>query len=175
MAKRSTIYAMATLLIIFAALSFGTFIQRNKIQTVSESSSTQTQLVEVIPQTESRRTIRILISDVTLTVEIAETQPQWTQGLSGRGSMASDRGMLFIFDHEARWSFWMKDMKFPLDIIWFNSNRQVVYVKQDLSPCNSQSCPVFTPSANATYVLEVNTGFAATHKISIGDTFVFLD
>jgi uncharacterized membrane protein (UPF0127 family) len=174
--RPSTIYLAAiVIIIIVAALSFGIFFEKSAIQTVSQSSSTQTSSVDGILQTESRRTARIVLSDVTLTVEIAETQPEWTQGLSGRNSMASDQGMLFIFDHEAKWSFWMKDVKFPLDIIWFNSNRQVVYVEHDLSPCSSQNCPVFTPPSNARYVLEVNAGFAATHNISIGDTFIFLD
>lgn len=68
----------------------------------------------------------------------------------------------------------MKDMRFSLDIIWFNSNRHVVFIEQSLQPCSPQSCPVHTPTTNAMYVLEVNAGFVQAHDISLGDTFNFV-
>jgi uncharacterized membrane protein (UPF0127 family) len=66
-------------------------------------------------------------------------------------------------------------MKFPLDIIWFNSIRQVVWVEPNLSPCTPMNCPEVTPETKAMYVLEVNSGFVAAHHIKLGTTFVFLD
>ena len=117
---------------------------------------------------------RILISNVVLVVEIANTPAAQQEGLSGRPSLPSDHGMLFVFDHEGYWGFWMVDMKFPLDIIWFDSNRQVVFMEQDLPPCTPESCPVFTPNAQAMYVLEVNAGFVSAHQITFGTTFTFL-
>jgi uncharacterized membrane protein (UPF0127 family) len=117
----------------------------------------------------------IMINGVMLTVELAETPGAQEKGLSGRQSLPSDHGMLFIFDHEDNWGFWMVDMRFPLDIIWFNSNRQAVFFEQDLSPCTPQYCPVYTPDAKAMYVLEVNAGFVAAHQITLGTTFMFLD
>ena len=116
----------------------------------------------------------ILIGGVLLTVELAETTSAQEKGLSGRQSLPNDHGMLFVFDHEDNWGFWMVDMRFPLDIIWFNSNRQEVFVEQDLSPCTPQFCPVYTPDAKAMYVLEVNAGFVAAHHITVGTTFMFL-
>jgi len=68
----------------------------------------------------------------------------------------------------------MIDMKFPLDIIWFNSNRQVVYIQQNLPPCTPQGCPVFEPPVKATYVLEVDAGFVQGHNVTLGTTFAFL-
>jgi len=117
---------------------------------------------------------RIWISNVVLVVEIANTPAAQQKGLSGRSSLPSDHGMLFVFDHEGYWGFWMVDMKFPLDIIWFDSNRQVVFMEQDLPPCTPESCPVFTPNAQAMYVLEVNAGFVSAHQITFGMTFTFL-
>jgi len=116
----------------------------------------------------------ITIGSVQLVVEIAKTPADQQKGLSGRSSLASDHGMLFVFDHEDYWGFWMIDMKFPLDIIWFNSNRQVVFIEQNLPPCTPQSCPVFTPNVKAMYVLEVNAGFVAAHQITFGTPFTFL-
>ena len=116
---------------------------------------------------------RIMIGNVVLVVEIAITPTAQQKGLSGRASLASDHGMLFVFDHEDYWGFWMIDMKFPLDIIWFNSTRQVVFIEQDLPPCTPQNCPVFTPNVKAMYVLEVNAGFVSAHQITFGTTFTF--
>jgi hypothetical protein len=116
---------------------------------------------------------RIEIAGVILTVEFAKTPADQQKGLSGRASLPVDHGMLFIFDHEATWSFWMHEMQFPLDIIWFNSTRQVVFMQQDLQPCGAGQCPVYTPSVSALYVLEVNAGFAHIHNVTLGTTFAF--
>lgn len=125
----------------------------------------------LFPQPE---TIRIVIRGVTLIVEVARTTADQQKGLSGRDSMPVDRGMLFIFEHEAVWSFWMKDMRFALDIIWFNRDRVAVFILQGLPPCNPQDCPVYTPTSTSLYVLEVNAGFVRTHELSLGDQFFFV-
>ena len=109
-----------------------------------------------------------------LTVETAKMPADPQRGLSGRDSLFPNHGMLFVFERESTWSFWMKDMRFSLDIIWFNSNRQAVFIEQSLQPCSPQSCPVYTPTINAMYVLEVNAEFAQSHDISLGDTFNFV-
>jgi uncharacterized membrane protein (UPF0127 family) len=120
------------------------------------------------------KTDRIELDGVTLTVELATTPAAQQQGLSDRDSMPADHGMLFIFNQEAEWGFWMHEMRFPLDIIWFNADRQVVFIEQDLPPCTSTTCPVYTPPVNAMYVLEVNAGFVTTNNIKPGDTFSFV-
>jgi uncharacterized membrane protein (UPF0127 family) len=119
-------------------------------------------------------TVRIAFAGVTLTVELAKTSAEQERGLSYRDSMPPDHGMLFLFDSEANWGFWMHEMRFPLDIIWFNSQRQAVYIQQSLQPCTPQNCPVFIPSAKAMYVLEVNAGFVESHDVTLGDAFTFL-
>jgi hypothetical protein len=116
-----------------------------------------------------------MIAGVVLTVEVAETASAQEKGLSGRSSLPIDHGMLFILPHSGYWSFWMIDMKFPLDIIWFNSTRQVVFTEPNLPPCTPQNCPAITPTVKSMYVLEVNAGFIASHQIGMGRTFVFLD
>lgn len=117
---------------------------------------------------------RIGFAGVTLTVELAKTSAEQERGLSYRDSMPLDHGMLFVFDKEATLGFWMHEMRFPLDIIWFNSQRQVVHIEQNLKPCTPQNCPVFSPSTNAMYVLEVNAGFVESHNVTLGQTFTFL-
>lgn len=119
-------------------------------------------------------TVQIRFAGVVLSVELATTPAAQEKGLSGRDSMPADHGMLFIFGAQGNWSFWMNEMKFSLDIIWFNSNRQVVFIAQDLQPCTPNECPSFTPTANAMYVLEVNAGFVTAHAVSMGDVFTFV-
>ncbi|MGA8857791.1 MAG: DUF192 domain-containing protein [Candidatus Bathyarchaeia archaeon] len=117
---------------------------------------------------------RISIHGVVLNVDLATTPAEQQQGLSGRDSMAADHGMLFVFQSEDYWSFWMFEMKFPLDMIWFNSSRQAVFFEQNLPPCGPTFCKVFTPPVKAMYVLEVNAGFIAAHQISLDDKFTFV-
>jgi len=124
--------------------------------------------------TTSNSTVKILFAGVVLTVEVATTPEEQQRGLSGRVSMSADHGMLFVFNQQAQWGFWMIDMHFPLDIIWFNANKQVVFIEQDLPPCTPQACPVFTPPVNALYVLEVNAGFVKTYNVSMGESFTFV-
>jgi uncharacterized membrane protein (UPF0127 family) len=71
----------------------------------------------------------------TLTVELATNVSAQERGLSGLPSLPSDEGIVFVFDHEDYWGFWMFSMRFPLDIIWFNSARQVAWTEPDLKPC----------------------------------------
>jgi hypothetical protein len=120
------------------------------------------------------KTTEIEIDGVTLTVELATTPAAQQQGLSDRDSMSVDHGMLFIFSQQAEWGFWMHEMRFPLDIIWFNANRQAVFIEQDLPPCTPTMCPVYTPPVNAMYVLEVNAGFVKTNGVQLGDSFTFV-
>jgi uncharacterized membrane protein (UPF0127 family) len=123
---------------------------------------------------QQRTSNRINIDGVVLSIDLATTQTEQRQGLSGRDSMPPDHGMLFVFQSEDYWSFWMFEMKFPLDMIWFNSSRQAVFFEQNLPPCGPTSCQVFTPTVKAMYVLEVNAGFIAAHRISLGDQFNFV-
>lgn len=119
-------------------------------------------------------TTRIEIAGTTLTVELAETSADQQKGLSGRSSLSRDNGMLFIFGQEGIWGFWMYDMLIPLDIVWFNSARQVVFIEENLQPCTPEQCPIYTPTAPAMYVLEVNANYIQEHNIILGTTFGFL-
>ena len=124
--------------------------------------------------TTSNSTVKIMFAGVVLTVELATTPEEQQRGLSGRVSMPADHGMLFVFNQQSQWGFWMIDMHFPLDIIWFSANKQAVFIEQDLPPCTPQACPVFTSPVNALYVLEVNAGFVKTYGVSIGESFTFV-
>ncbi len=75
--------------------------------------------------------------------------------------------MLFVFDKPDIYSFWMKDMLFPIDMIWISEDGKVVYIERDARP---ESYPnSFIPDAPAKYVLEVNAGFSEKNNLKVGD------
>ena len=100
-------------------------------------------------------------------VEIADTPAERELGLSGRERLGEKEGMIFVFDSPGRHAFWMKDMLFPLDIIWLDENLKVIYIKKDARP---ESYPeIFLPGEDAKYVLEVAVGFAEKYNLKEGD------
>lgn len=110
----------------------------------------------------------VRIGDVVIPVEIANSPDEWNRGLSGRQSLAEERGMLFIFPQPGTYAFWMPDMHFAIDIIWIGQDRRIVDISANVAP---ESYPErFMPSSPVQYVLEVNAGFAARNNIRIGDT-----
>lgn len=119
-----------------------------------------------------RQDSSVCIKDSCFEVELAVTQEERGNGLIGRNKLDADKGMLFIFEEEDMHSFWMKDMKFAIDIIWINADKEIVYISSHMQPCEIlQSCPSITPLGEAKYVLEIKAGEAYGFKT--GDTATF--
>ena len=110
-------------------------------------------------------------------VEVADTQAAQQQGLSGRESLAEGTGMLFVFDQERFLSFWMKDMNFPLDMVWIDASCEVVDISRDVPiPEPGQTLaglPTYGPETPAMYVLEINAGASAAGGFGPGDMAAF--
>jgi uncharacterized membrane protein (UPF0127 family) len=111
---------------------------------------------------------KVIIGETKIKVEIADTLEEIRNGLSNRESLDDDRGMLFVFAEPGEPAFWMKDMKFPIDIIWIQNDR-VVDIAPNLPVVAGEFLSTYTPREPANYVLEVNAGFAAEHRIEVGD------
>ncbi|MBI2637286.1 MAG: DUF192 domain-containing protein [Candidatus Sungbacteria bacterium] len=106
-----------------------------------------------------------------ITVELADTSEKTQRGLSGRETLGENEGMLFLFTRPGKFSFWMKDMHFALDIIWIGEDWRVVSITKNAVP---ESFPEhFQPSIPAQYVLEVPAGFADKNGIGVGDQVHF--
>jgi uncharacterized membrane protein (UPF0127 family) len=115
------------------------------------------------------RQVNVTVNGIVLAADIAATNEQRARGLSVKDSLAENEAMLFVFDSKAEHVFWMKDMKFPIDIIWIDNNKTVVHIEHDLEPCSSQVlCPTYKPNDDSLYVLETVGGFAVAHDIVEG-------
>ncbi len=101
-------------------------------------------------------------------VEIADTQQKQTLGLMFRDSMPADQGMIFIFPTESPRSFWMKNTRIPLDIMYFDTDLMMVHISADTPPCRVNRCPSYPSIAPAKYVLELNAGMAAKLGVGLG-------
>ncbi len=114
-----------------------------------------------------------------LMADVADTPEKKALGLSGREKLEKNEGMIFIFSESASRQFWMKDMRFALDIIWLDENKKIVDITKNalpesyLSRAESRGPEKFSSKAPAKYVLEVNAGFADENKIKIGDEVLF--
>lgn len=113
--------------------------------------------------------VTAVIGESTIFVTVANTEDKRIKGLSGKKSIDKNEGMYFIFDYPDKYGIWMKDMNFPIDIIWINSHHEVVYILEKVSPNTYPK--VFKPNKDAMYVLELNAGFVETHNIKKGDIF----
>jgi len=109
-----------------------------------------------------------------VTAELAITEEQRQQGLMFRQGMKEDQGMLFIFETEDYYSFWMKNMHFALDMLWLDSQRRIVHIEENVPPCPNEPCPSYMPSRPALYVLELVSGSVKKHGLKIGDRLDFI-
>jgi len=101
---------------------------------------------------------RACFSQNCFNAEIANTPESREKGLMFRQSLDNNSGMLFVFDNEGVYTFWMKNTLIPLDMIWIDSNYSVVFIARNASPCKTEQCPITNPGRNALYVLEINSG-----------------
>lgn len=102
-------------------------------------------------------------------IEVAKDDASRMRGLSGREYLAPDQGMLFIFDTAGNHGFWMKGMKFPLDILWVRDNR-IVGITQNIPTSNKMFPSSYYPQAPADMVLELNAGTVQKYDLKVGDS-----
>ncbi|MCW5800702.1 MAG: DUF192 domain-containing protein [Nitrospira sp.] len=102
--------------------------------------------------------------------ELADTALKRAQGLMFRERLGDDRGMLFIFGDAQPWTFWMKNTKIPLDIIWMDAKKTIVHIERNTPICTRQDdgCPQYHSEEGALYVLELGAGRAAALQLQRG-------
>jgi len=120
-----------------------------------------------------RKTTRACFQDHCFDVELAVKPSEQRRGLMFGERLDLDKGMLFVFKEEKEHSFWMKNTLIPLDIIWINSNKEVVFIGENIFPCSEDPCSVIRPGRDAKYVLEINGGMARQIGLILGDKIDF--
>ena len=112
----------------------------------------------------------ILVDDVALEVQIADSEPRRVRGLMFQDQLPYDQGMIFVFADPGLYSLWMLNMQFPLDMIWFDQDGNVVHIEKDVPPCKTvveiTACQSVVPDNEASYVLEVTSGFIDQNNIT---------
>ena len=115
-----------------------------------------------------------LPGEVALQVEIADTPLRRARGYMFRDAVGPEDGMLFLFEDEEIHSFWMKNVRIHLDILWISGDGTVVHVEANVPPCRADPCPSVVPMAQASRVLELAGGRAAELELAVGSLVEFL-
>lgn len=114
-----------------------------------------------------------LPSGKVLQTEVMVSDQDRQMGLMFRPSLPLDHGMLFIFEQPDFHAIWMKNCKFPIDILWLDDQGKIVHVAEKVPPCKAEPCPVYQPLQRAAYVVELNAGQARKEKAVVGSRVQF--
>jgi uncharacterized membrane protein (UPF0127 family) len=112
----------------------------------------------------------VMLANQQVNFELADNAAEQAVGLSNKSSIGPNQGMLFAFTEPNIPSFWMKNMQFPIDIIWINGN-QVVGINPNLQPQPNTlagELPTYSPPQPVNFVLEVQAGWAEQNGVQIG-------
>lgn len=116
--------------------------------------------------------VKLYLGDGVFDAEIARTPTTREKGLSGVTNLDSNKALILAYPSDGEWQIWMKDMKAPIDIIWLDSDKKVVYIVKNASPDDSINT-IFTPKSSARYVVEVVAGIVDSKTIKTGRAAVF--
>ncbi|HUD19126.1 MAG TPA: DUF192 domain-containing protein [Patescibacteria group bacterium] len=115
--------------------------------------------------------VRVQIDGHVFVVDVAVTNQEKELGLGNRDYMPPDHGMLFVYDHVEAYSYWMKGMRFPLDMVWIK-DKTIVDITKNIPVSVNGSLPIYTPKVPVDKVLELNAGTSDTYQIKPGDTLL---
>ena len=107
------------------------------------------------------------------TVELAITDKEREKGLGYRDALPANQGMLFVYDHPEQYNFWMKGMRFPIDIIWIQ-DKKIVDISPNVPIAIGENLSTYTPKIPVSQILEVNAGTVDRLGIQIGDAVKIL-
>lgn len=110
-----------------------------------------------------------------INLEIAQTPQERARGLMFRKNLQKNQGMLFVFPKPLAHSFWMKNTLIPLDLIWLDHEKKIVYYQDEIPPCNESECRIYSPPADmkASYVIEIQSGLRKKLNLEKGKILNF--
>jgi uncharacterized membrane protein (UPF0127 family) len=115
---------------------------------------------------------KLTLGDGVYSAKLATTQSAREKGFGGIDNVANDRALLMAFPSDGLWGIWMKDMKFPIDIVWLDSNKKVVHIEQNVSP-ESSTDKTYYPRTPARYVVETAAGSVKAKNIKLNKAAIF--
>jgi uncharacterized membrane protein (UPF0127 family) len=113
---------------------------------------------------------KIFLGDGVFSTDLALTQSARETGLSGKNSLQPDHALLMAFPSEGEWGIWMKDMNFPIDIVWLNKDKKVIYIVLGAQPGDLK---IHYPKSPAKYVVELPAGTVSSKAINTNNTATF--
>lgn len=157
---------------IIATIALGIFVFHEKINIIQVVGIFLALLAMVLLSIYKEEP-KVCINDNCFFIEVAKTAEERARGLMFRESLSENRGMLFIFEEEGTRSFWMKNTKISLDIIWIDAGDKIVHIEKNVLPCEKDACQSYKPIEKAKYVLEINAGLCDKFNISVGNVVYY--
>ncbi len=115
--------------------------------------------------------VTVKLGDGVYNATVAKTADDITKGLSGTTGLRQDQALLMVYESDGKWPIWMKDMQYPIDIVWMDKGKKVVHIVKNAPP---DSYPEkFTPKKDARYVIELPAGATSQKNITVEQIAVF--
>ena len=111
---------------------------------------------------------------VSITAELAVSDEERQRGLMFWEKLNPDQGMLFVFKDENFHSFWMKNMKIPIDFLWLDREKRIVHIERNVPPCKKPPCVSYSSEMPAMYVLELKAGSVDENQLKLYDRLEFI-
>lgn len=163
------LFLVVMVLIIFGgSYSSTVFLEQNKQSFASNKEASSQATVSSF--------VGVTSGSLSVQAEVAKTPDTKKKGLGGRESLDLDRGMLFVFESSANQTFWMRDMKFAIDIIWIGEDKKILHIAENVPPepgKKDSELMRYSPPAPAKYVLEINAGLTRLNNLKLGDSVDF--
>src|SRR3990167_11255116 len=131
---------------------------------------------EATRQAQKKDTTSVILGDLKIEATVVDNADERKKGLSEKEDLAISSGMLFVFEKSDSYAIWMKDMKFPIDIIWIDEGKKIVDIAENAVPepkKKDDELKIYRPKGPAKHVLELNAGLVKLHNLQIGDTVNF--
>lgn len=166
---------LLSIIVVLASVGGGLFLLQRDQAPASNSDTQSTQNFSDNDMTNEANVIAtwyapltsFTIGRISMQASIADTDAERSKGLSDTPYIPIGIAKVFIFDTADMWSFWMKDMNYPIDIFWLDENGYVVHVVENASPDTYPEIS-FAPPVPAKYVIETKAGFAVENNIGVG-------
>jgi hypothetical protein len=127
-----------------------------------------------VAEAQEKKAIRVYFPNgESVRAEPAISAQERERGLMFRDKLERNHGMLFFMGEEAIHPFWMKNVNFPIDIVWLDRQRRIVHMARNVPPCRKDPCPTYPPLMPALYVLELAAGRADELDLKLNDKLEF--